>query len=193
MLYILGGAARAGKTTIANRFVTKNAIPYLSTDYLMEALEIGSPQLGVNFHLPYLQRGEKFWVFLKPMLSIIHLENPSYLVEGDPILPKFIAEFIKEHKNIKVTFLGYANTSTEKKLKQIREKHSGSYDWTNKISDEKLIESIKYNIDYSKYLQAECEKLELPYFDTSNNFEETLDEAYRYLNDRDKLSISVHP
>ncbi len=39
MLYIIGGAARAGKTMIARRMLVENNIPCFCVDYFVSALD----------------------------------------------------------------------------------------------------------------------------------------------------------
>ena len=48
MLYLLGGASCAGKTTIAKHFLAEMGIPTFSLDYLMMGFARGLPALGVD-------------------------------------------------------------------------------------------------------------------------------------------------
>ena len=46
MLYFVGGASRAGKTTIARDILGRHQIPYVSLDWLMMGFTNGIPEYG---------------------------------------------------------------------------------------------------------------------------------------------------
>jgi hypothetical protein len=47
MLYLIGGAARAGKTILGHRLFRERSIPYFCVDYFVSALDQGAPELGI--------------------------------------------------------------------------------------------------------------------------------------------------
>ncbi len=71
MLYILGGVARSGKSTISRRFVQEKAVPYFSTDALINALQ-GAELLNIHHELPFVEKAEKIWPMVEPMLYLVH-------------------------------------------------------------------------------------------------------------------------
>lgn len=52
MIYIIGGAARAGKTIIARRMLIERNIPYFCVDYFVSALDQAAPELGIDAESP---------------------------------------------------------------------------------------------------------------------------------------------
>ena len=48
VLYIIGGAARAGKSIISRKFMLDTGIPCFSLDILMMGLANGLPEYGIN-------------------------------------------------------------------------------------------------------------------------------------------------
>ena len=182
MLYILGGAPRCGKSIISRELVSKSQIPYFCIDFLITAYE-QVPALDIKHGQEFVSKAEKIWKISKPMISSILKQDPKYLIEGDGILPKHANELIVEFpQQEKVCFVGFTNISLENKLKQIR-----SYDhidnWTKRYSDEEMSIFINQMITYSKYIEEECRKYNIKYFDCSVNFSEYLKDVVKYLSD----------
>jgi hypothetical protein len=86
MLYIVGGASRAGKSTVARRLLTQHQIPYLPTDMIMMGLAQGMPELGIDPDQSQLVRGEQLWPVLRAMAGNSIANNTDYLLEGDVLL-----------------------------------------------------------------------------------------------------------
>jgi hypothetical protein len=182
MLYILGGAPRTGKSILGRKFVSDKQIPFFCIDFLITAIEEGTPQIGIKHGQPFISKAEGLWPLVKPLLTHLIREEPNYLIEGDGILPKQVSELQKlyPHK-IQSCFVGFAGITASEKLKQIREFGGNQDDWTKKVSDEKLFKTIEDMIEYSKYLKEECDKYDISYFDLSNNFSESLEKVFQYL------------
>jgi adenylate kinase family enzyme len=48
MLYLLGGSPRAGKSTMAKKFLSETGVPYFGLDYLKMGIARGKPEYGVD-------------------------------------------------------------------------------------------------------------------------------------------------
>ena len=83
-------------------------------------------------------------------------------------------------KNTIIIFLGYKDLDIYKKLAEMK-KYDADNIWTKNQSDEANLYNLKLGIPYSKYVYEECLKYEIKYFDTSENFNEVIEEAYYYL------------
>lgn len=181
MIYILGGASRSGKTLLARRVVTEKQIPYFPLDALFGGLASGAPQFGVTWNQAFIERAEKMWPILKPMLVFFFQEEGNFLIEGDAILPKHIRELMNEGNLVKSCFLGYSELSREEKFVHIRTHHQSELDWTKDIADSELYGYVDEMIEFSKYLKLECATLDIPYFDISQDFETPRSNAFNYL------------
>jgi hypothetical protein len=182
MLYIIGGAARAGKTKIARRMLDEHNIPLFCIDYLVSGLDQGAPSLGIVGESPTRPKAEKLWPILKGMLRNIVEEEPHYLVEGDSIWPQGVAKLRDTyHPQIRAVFIGYANSNPQQKLIEIHEFGGGVNDWIQDYSDQYILDLCVEMIEWSQFLQVKCKKYDLPYFDVSENFSQTLDQAYNWL------------
>jgi len=181
MLYILGGASRSGKSIISRRFVREKQIPFFCIDFLTTSLQ-EIPSLNIKHGLPFLEKAEKLWPLVKPMLTHLLKEEPQYLIEGDGILPNQILELLSEFPNdIKACFVGFSEINSKEKLKQVREFGGNMDDWTKNIPEKELINHIEDMVIFSQYLKSECNKYNIDYFDSSGNFPEYLEKVFQYL------------
>jgi hypothetical protein len=73
MRYLLGGASRAGKSTLARRLLRERGVPYFPLDYLLLGLENGVPSLGVTPGNPAVV-GEQLWPLVRAMAK--NLQGP---------------------------------------------------------------------------------------------------------------------
>lgn len=182
MLYLLGGASRAGKTIIAHRLLNEKRVPYLCLDYFVSALTFGAPELGVHHDQPNLQRSEGVWKTLRPMLNNIVEVEPRYLVEGDTLLPKYVRELSGAYSGqVRACFVGYTQSSAEQKREAIRAFGGGVNDWLADQPDDYVLELVGESIEFSVYLQDECAKVGIPFFDTSHDFMAAIDAAFQWL------------
>jgi len=182
MLYLLGGAARSGKTIIAQRLLYRELIPYFCVGYFVSGLQTGAPELRIVGESPNRLRAEKLWPVLAGMLQNIVEVEPHYLVEGDALLPRGVAELRDRYQSqVRACFLGCPHLSAEEKARHIRLHPSGVNDWIQHHTDEYVFDLATEMVDFSRYLEAECQTHRIPFFDTSHSFPERVAQAYRYL------------
>jgi hypothetical protein len=184
MLYIIGGAARSGKSILVHRMLTEKLIPYFPLDGLVGMLKNSAPEHEVTHSLPFIEKSENTWKFSNSLLKYFIKTQEIYAVEGDCILPKHIAELqVKYSENIRCCFLGYCNVSSKQKLDLVRNFNRGEKDWTNKHDDDAMVVMIEKMIEYSIYLKEECKKYNIAFFDVSEDFEKAQDDAFEFLFD----------
>jgi 2-phosphoglycerate kinase len=181
MIYILGGAARSGKTLLSRRAVAERGVPYFPLDAVWGGLAGGAPQLGITWDQAFIERAERMWPITKPVLSFFFHEDADFLIEGDTILPKHVRELMDEGNAVRCCFLGYTELTSEEKLALVRTYEQGTRDWTNVISDEEMTRYVEEMIVFSTYLKSECERYGIPYFDISHDFDTPREEAFGYL------------
>jgi len=92
MLYIIGGAARAGKSIIARRLVSECEVPYFNLDFLMMGLAKGLSDSGVNPEASSSEVAAKIWPIVRAMAINILEVGIDYLIEGDTIEPRQVKE-----------------------------------------------------------------------------------------------------
>ncbi|MEP0987823.1 hypothetical protein [Ekhidna sp.] len=182
MLYIISGASRSGKTLIAKEVATQKRIPYLSLDWIMMGFTNGIPEFGIHDKLFPDEIARRLWSFLNAMMeSMIHVETDC-VIEGEALLPELIMELAKEHPDkLRICFLGYTHMDIGIKLKAIRKFSIKKNDWLADKSDEYIIDHIEKMIAHSKQIEISCKEQGISYFDTSERFLDTLEDATKYI------------
>lgn len=185
MIYLVGGAARAGKSKLARAFMAERGVPYLHLDLLMMGFARGLPEYGVDPDTPAAVRGQRLWPVVRGMAVTALEDGVDYLFEGDLLLPEHAAELkALWDDRVRAAFLGYAQASARAKLREVRSFGGGPNDWVAGLSDERVLDVAATNIRFSQRVRRECADLGLAYFDTSREFPRALDAALRYLVDR---------
>ena len=92
MLFIVGGAARSGKSIIAREYLRRTGTPYFSLDFLVMGLAAGAPRLGVRPECPSRANAEKLGPVLKAIGRNVVEAGVDYLFEGDTILPAHVRD-----------------------------------------------------------------------------------------------------
>lgn len=97
------------------------------------------------------------------------------MLEGEAFLPCLVRELLdKNRENLRVAFLAYADTSPQQKVSVVKKHSLGEGDWLMQESDEYIESHISNMISYSEMIKAECKKHQIPYFDTSVEFQATI-------------------
>ncbi len=170
MHIIVAGAARSGKTTLSLKL---NEYGY--THYKMDSIKRG---ICEAYNLQYDDWEEVSPIMCKIINRII-LDNKTdynygkekYLFDTPFVYPKDIN--LIDLSDTKVIFLGYSRVTPEEELKNVRNREKDNI-WTTKIDDKDLIKLIEEDIEFSKYLESECKKLNIAYYDMSYDREKML-------------------
>lgn len=181
MLLFIGGAARTGKGILVRRLLVEQQMPYLNLDVLGMGLVRGVPEYELDSEAGALIVGERLWPLIREMCASLLVDRVDYVIEGQ-LLPKHVAALQRQHPSqVKACFLGYSTISPAQKLRDIRAHAGYPNDWSSERSDAELLEIINREIEFSRYLKAECAIHQLRYFDTSQHFMQTLDEVVAYI------------
>ena len=107
----------------------------------------------------------------------------NYVLEGEAFLPKLVCELLDSHPDkVKAAFMGYAEVDLAKKIKEVKDHSSGIGDWLIDEPEDYIASHIKNMIDYSAMIKSECSlSTILPYFDTSNDFNDSIERVLNYL------------
>ena len=182
MLYLVSGTSRSGKTLIARKVLAEKRIPYLSLDWLMMGFNDGIPEYGIHHLLWPDEIAKKMAPFLQAMIDCMLVDGMDYVIEGEAMLPELTAAWISKHPDrVRAVFVGYTDISADDKLALVKEHSDGENDWLTEKPDEYIRDHINNMIAYSKKIKTECEKHGLPYFDTSEDFQDGIEAATNFL------------
>jgi len=181
MLLFIGGAARTGKGILVRRLLVERQMPYLSLDVLKMGLTRGVIEYAIDPDAGGMVVGERLWPLVREMSMSLLADQVDYAIEGE-ILPRYVAALRDDYPTqIKACFLGYTAITPAQKLHDIRTYAGYPNDWSSEYSDSDLLSVVTKMIDFSQYLMNECARYNLPYFDTSHNFTQTLDEVVAFV------------
>jgi hypothetical protein len=182
MLYIVGGAPRAGKSILARRMLDEGKVAYFPTDTLMIGLAKAMPQLDLKPDDSPQTRAPIMWPMLRGMAVKILENGEDYLLEGDVLMPAHVVELRARFGSaVRSCFIGYETVDSLAKLRDIRHHASGKKDWTNECDDSHLLRIVGEFKSLSEHLRIECAKYELAYFDGSADLFAAVDQASAYL------------
>jgi hypothetical protein len=182
MLYLLGGAARAGKSTIARRFLSETGIPYFCLDYLMMGFAVGLPEHGVDPEDDEGAVGRLLWPVVKPLATALVEDGIDYMIEGAQLLPEHAWELTgKLSDQVRSCFVGFAEVDIEAKLREIRRFRGTSDDWLRDYDDGKVREEIQRLKGFSRHLKLGCGRYGLAYFEASTDVNSTAEAVVQYL------------
>ena len=152
-------------------------MPSFSLDFLYNLTQI--TEISTFSNAEILEKGKLFYLTLKELLVDVNRRCENCVIEGEVILPEFIAELSKKY-DIKCCFLGISKTSLDVIIE-----HGGYFNWPQW----KLENGSKYEVqdlavhtaNRSMIIQSEAKKHNLPYYDLANNYHQTFQAALQNL------------
>ena len=172
MIYLVGGAPRAGKTILGQQISATLGIGWVSTDLLMTLLGMtkvegkktewdASPRAitaNAEWFFPYL---EKFVWGVNSMVEY-------YVIEGVDFLPAQVAQLAAQYQ-IRAVFLGCSKMTLEN-LDQFPGRSRG-YGGLPEEFRRQIVKDVPL---WSEFIRQECESYGYPYIDTVNEFPQQL-------------------
>ncbi|MBK8984466.1 MAG: hypothetical protein IPM39_00045 [Chloroflexi bacterium] len=179
MIYLVGGAPRAGKSLVGQQIASDLKIGWVSTDFLVELLRVKNEQdVKTEWNAApeaILADAEWFLPYLERFIWGVSSQAENYLIEGVDFLPAQVMELSKKYQ-IRSVFLGCSHMTLEK-LDQYPGRSPGYGDLP-----EALRRQIAQDVPrWSRLIQAECERLGYPYIDMADDFSERLRQTAKTL------------
>jgi hypothetical protein len=165
--FVVTGASTAGKSTFSHELIKRYYVQHICIDPIVDAFQAVFPELGITHDAPdfksHLEVCQKFKPFVFKMLD--ELDVDDFVLEGFR-LP--LEDIHAKYPQLQYFVFGFPNSTVEERLAACR-KHDVD-NWTNIMSDEELRDSMAFLIEESKRLQGVCERLKIPFFDTSKEY-----------------------
>lgn len=169
------GSARSGKSTLATMINKKYNYSIVSIDSFVSALRDAFPELGIT-HSNTENKFRLLPIFVYSYMKKIINEYPDnmFVLEGWHVYPNEIVKLFND-LDVKIICLGYTKISCDEVVSLIRSnERENSY--TKNMTDNEVKELVKHHIEYSKILKEQCVNNDVPFYDTSYNREEILEE-----------------
>ncbi len=146
-------------------------------DPIVSAFQEAFPEHGITHETKldeskFESISKNMHAFLRWMISW-YQEYWPFVIEGFHMDPDSIYD---DYKNdFKIIFFWYPNINSLDKLKAIRENDIN--EWTCDLSDDELLENIKFNILMSRKFEDFARINDIKFIDTSFDFQNSLKEA----------------
>lgn len=176
--FIVSGASRAGKTTLAKRLQQEFATNLIAGDAFMRAMEHAFPGTGIVMVGDFEKNIALHSKFADHLLNFYDYYGHGYVLDSVHLSPANIVKMRDKTGFVPSIFLGYADVDPQQKLEDIRRFDPSEKCWTVDRSDEDLLGFIKRQRAHSLRLRDECAEHNIPYIETSHDFEGALDRAY---------------
>ncbi|MEC1752190.1 adenylate kinase [Bacillus mojavensis] len=183
MLYLIGGSSRSGKTTTAKRMLAETKIPYFSLDYLMMGIANGVPEMDINPTDGDFKNGQRLWKIINPLMTAMVENKIDYIIEGVQLIPSHVSQFEQYYLgNVKTCFIGIAEINIENNIDKMKFHSSMTENDGLRNLDHLQIKSELERIKTDSIrIKEECQKYNLQYFESSLNFNETIETIIAYL------------
>lgn len=183
MIYIIGGASRSGKSILARELSREISAPYFQLDWLVMGLKNGAPQLEIDDKLWPDEIAIKMWPVLSSIIENAVLQGVDYIFEGEAFLPSKVYNLCLMYPGkIKPIFLGYNAIDLEKKYLSIINYSEKERDWIFGKKEDYIKSHIINMSTFSCLVKDQCQKYGFEYFDTTDDFEESIFLALEALN-----------
>ena len=175
MLYVIGGAPRAGKTILAQQLCTTLKVGWISTDLLMDLLSVANTpgrkmkwdaapeaiHAHAQWFFPYLER------FIWGVSSLAD----HYVIEGVDFLPAQVAQLSTQYP-IRAVFLGRSRLT----LADFTQFPGRSKGYANlpEAHRREIVEDVPR---WSAFIHQEADRFGYAYVDMVNDFPQRLAEA----------------
>jgi hypothetical protein len=180
-LYLVGGAPRVGKSSLAQRLLASDGIPWLPTDVLRTVLRRVLPQLDAIDQDPVDASllAEVMYPHIEQAAEVCVEEAECFLIEGFELSPSYVARLQAAlgQAEVRSCFLGHGWFSVQDLAgyRGPKPQHRGA-------SQAQLDEAAAWIRRWSRQLREECGAAGVPYVDVGElGFEAAMLQAQRML------------
>jgi 2-phosphoglycerate kinase len=175
MLYLVGGAPRAGKSILGQRISANLKIGWISTDLLVELLRVKNDE-GVKVEWnpapeSISATAEWFFPYLERFVWGVSSLAENYLIEGVGFLPVQVAQLATKYQ-IRSVFLGCSRMT----LEEFDEFPGRSRGYAS-LPEEMRRKFAQDVPRWSEFIKQEAERFGYPYVDMIDDFPSRLSEA----------------
>jgi uridine kinase len=198
MIYLIGGPARCGKSTLAKRVRREIEGQIIAGDAFFHALKNNlqpewTPDLydhsvdpineitGIDAKVDRLRRRDQTaWRFYEAYIATATMDAPAddILIEGN-IWPDMLGSLPAKHKAV---FLVDTSADQAIRLMSLRDSDTTDNNWMKDFSNEKMAEWAKFNICRSQRYIDLCQQSAYSYYDIADHGIEGAElRAFEYL------------
>ena len=182
IVYLVGGAPRVGKSSLAQRLLARDGIPWLPTDVIRTVVRRVVPEVDAADHDPVdaAALAEVMYPHIEQAAEVCTEEANRFLIEGFELAPSYPMRLraALSGTRFRACFLGHGAFSAADLAAYQGPKPQSE----NNLSAEELRESASWIRHRSQQLRHQCGALGVPYVDVGEaGFEAAMAEARRLL------------
>ena len=175
MIYLIGGAPRAGKSILGQQISAKLRVGWVSTDLLSELLRVKNVE-GVKREWnaapeAITANAEWFFPYLERFIWGVNSLAANYVIEGVDFLPAQVVQLSSKYQ-IRSAFLGCSQMTLET-FDQFPGRSRG-YGYLPEEMRRQIVLDVPR---WSEFIRQESERVGQPYFDMAGDFAQRLNEA----------------
>jgi 2-phosphoglycerate kinase len=179
MIYMIGGAPRAGKSILSQQVAAQLGVGWIATDLLFEILRLkGEPGIKSGWDAApenIAANAEWFFPYLDRFVWGVSSLTEGYLIEGVDFLPAQVARLSGQYA-IQSVFLGRSMLT----LAEFDKFPGRSQGYAN-LPEEVRRQIVQDVPRWSEFVKEEAERFGIPYVDMSDDFPARLREAENIL------------
>ena len=188
---IIAGVPRAGKSTLSRRIARQLGWQHVSMDAIIAGFEQCFPETGVDTGLSVNQGRpslEILRIISSRMAPFLHAmtdpeeydaANGPMVIDMYQLLPEDYTKFL-DPAVCDIFYLLTADVTPQERF-NIQKKYDTPEDYSYCLSDEERMEGCEYLVEQSRMIRDQCQKLGLPYYETSLQREKVFDEILQTL------------
>lgn len=179
---IIAGTARTGKSTLASIISKKFGYQHIAMDSLIEGFEDIFPEMNIDTHKHSIEHiSKRIAPFINAIIKSGEYDKFDYglVIDVCQLLPE---DYLK-HIDLDLTEIYYLISdcdSGEERLKFL-DQFDTEKEYTYHKSKEKRAEICSELVDDSKLFKSECQKHNIPYYDTLYKREEKFESILRLI------------
>ena len=178
IVYLVGGAPRVGKSSLAQRLLAVDGIPWLPTDVIRTVVRRVAPDVDTADQDPVdaAALAEVMYPHIQKAAEVCAEEASRFLIEGFELAPSYPMRLRSAlgGTEIRGCFLGHGSFSAEDLAGYRGPKPQSERD----LSPRELRDSASWIRQRSRQLRQQCEALSVPYVDVGEaGFDAALTEA----------------
>lgn len=178
MLYVIAGCSLSGKTSSRQYLTRQYGVSGIDSDTLRTIANHIAPDIDVGHTQLVMKNYQNMVPVIEAFFAARSFFDEPYIIEGDGINIATMLPHV-ESGAAKVVVLGYPNSTVDSMLERIKTTFSESH-WIFELNKTDAAQRIAELIEFSRFLQAEAERCNLPFIDVSAMDLETV---IRHVND----------
>lgn len=205
MIYLIGGAPRCGKTTLAEALAKKTSLPYFTLDHVTTVVAPYIPEQEYINKLPlrvareetnysndvfysrysteqivnfYLCQARTYWAGIENFIKYAIDDEHELILEGWQILPHLLHAMVTPENQDKLKIIFLYKINVEHIVSGLKA-NTGRGDWViNNTRNESTFPAIAKMISYfGSYIEKEAEQYNFRSLNTDIDFKQKIEES----------------